>query len=132
REQMLAALGHVEGIFAGGEAALQNELGNILTAVGSSTLFAPVETLFVEKFGFEQFSLEYGPTQPLALYVSRKLFNKVYVSYYGRLSSQYANVNDVEYEVSVGYRFSDRYQFSVGVDNQETATVQTQYTGAFW
>ncbi|MCL5105030.1 MAG: translocation/assembly module TamB domain-containing protein [Armatimonadetes bacterium] len=131
REQMLAALGHVEGIFAGGESELQRELGNILTAVGSSTLFAPVETLFVERLGFEQFTLEYGPTQPLALYVSRRLFNNIYLSYYGRLSSQYANVQDVNYELGIGYRFSDRYQFSVGVDDQQTSTVQMQYTSNF-
>ncbi len=43
REQMLAALGHVEGIFASGESQFQSELRNALTAVGTSAVFAPIE-----------------------------------------------------------------------------------------
>ncbi|MCE5197520.1 MAG: translocation/assembly module TamB domain-containing protein [Armatimonadota bacterium] len=131
REQMLAALGHMPGILTGGEAALQKELGNILTAVGTSTLFAPVENLFVEKLGFEQFSLEYGPGLPLALYVSRKLIGNTYMSYYGRLKSDFTKVNDVAYQLGLGYKLGRNYDFNIQVDNQETATFQVQYSLSF-
>ncbi|MCE5324555.1 translocation/assembly module TamB domain-containing protein [bacterium] len=132
KEQMLAALGHVSGIFATGESGLQNELGNILTAVGTSTIFAPVETLFVEQLGFEQFSLEYSLGQPLALYVSRKLIGNIYISYYGYLTSDFTSPNDVAYLLGLSYRMNPNYQASVFVDDQQNGSFQIQYTRAFW
>jgi translocation and assembly module TamB len=132
KEQMLAALGHVSGIFATGESGLQNELGNILTAVGTSTIFAPVETLFVEQLGFEQFTLEYALGQPLALYVSRRLTGNLYISYYGYLTSNFADPNNVAYLLGLSYRINPNYQASVFVDNQQNGSFQVQYTRAFW
>jgi hypothetical protein len=132
REQMLAALGHVSGIFAGGEIGLQNELGNILTAVGTSTIFAPVESLFVEQLGFEQFSLEYSLGQPLAIYVSRRLWGNFFISYYGVLTSNFTSPNDVAYLLGLGYRFGPKYQFTMFVDNMQNGSFQMQYTQAFW
>ena len=113
REQMLASLGRVEGIL-GAESQLQNELGSVLTAVGTNTLFAPIESVFTNKLGFEQFTLEYGVDKPLALYVSRRLLSNFYLSYYGRLTSSLANVKDANYEVNLGYLFADKYFFSWG------------------
>ncbi|MHB9035297.1 MAG: translocation/assembly module TamB domain-containing protein [Armatimonadota bacterium] len=131
KEQMLAALGHVSGIFAGGESGLQNELGNILTAVGTSTIFAPVESLFVKEFGFEQFSLEYSLGQPLAIYASRRLFGNLFISYYGVLTSNFTSPNDVAYLLGLGYRFNRNYQFTMFVDNMQNGSFQIQYTQAF-
>ena len=132
REQILAALGHVEGIFATGEAGLQRELGNILTAVGTSTLFAPIETLFVERLGFEQFTLEFNPTAPLVLYASRKLAGNFYVSFYRRLTSDFTSVDPIEYQLNLSYRFRSLYEVSIGVDDQANGIIQAQYTNRFW
>ncbi|MCX6345858.1 MAG: translocation/assembly module TamB domain-containing protein [Armatimonadetes bacterium] len=130
REQILSTLGRVEGIFGGG-VPLERELGNVLAAVGSSTLFAPIEMFFTEKFGFEQFTLEYSPYRPLALYISRRLAGDIYLSYYGRLTSAFANVSDISYELTLSYRFRENYLFSFGINDQQTSTVQTQYTFLF-
>ncbi|MCE5313746.1 MAG: translocation/assembly module TamB domain-containing protein [Armatimonadota bacterium] len=132
KEQMLAALGHVSGIFTEGETGLQNELGNILTAVGTSTIFAPVESLFVEQLGFQQFSLEYSLGQPLALYVSRRLWGNLFVSYYGYLTSDFTSANDVAYMLGLSYRMNRNYQFSMFVDDEQNGSFQIQYTQAFW
>jgi hypothetical protein len=132
KEQMLAALGHVSGIFATGESGLQNELGNILMAVGTSTIFAPVENLFVEQLGFAQFYLEYSLGQPLALYISRRLIGNLYVSYYGYLTSNFTDPNDVAYLLGLSYRINPNYQASVFVDDQQNGSFQLQYTRAFW
>jgi translocation and assembly module TamB len=131
-EQMLAALGHVSGVFASGEAGLQNELGNILTAVGTSTIFAPVESLFVEQLGFEQFTVEYGLGQPLALYASRRLWGNFFISYYGFLTSDFTSPNDVAYLLGISYRFKRNYQATIFVDDQQNGSFQMQYTTAFW
>lgn len=127
REQMLASLGRVEGIL-NAESQFQKELGNVLTAVGTSTLFAPIESVFTNKLGFEQFTLEYAVDKPLALYMSRHLLSNFYLSYYGRLTSSLANVKDANYEVNLGYLFADKYFFSLGMDNQTTTSLQAQYT----
>ncbi|MEN6356190.1 MAG: translocation/assembly module TamB domain-containing protein [Armatimonadota bacterium] len=132
KEQILAALGHVSGIFATGESGLQNELGNILTAVGTSTIFAPVESLFVEQLGFEQFTLEYALGQPLALYVSRRMVGNLYISYYGYLTSDFTSPSDVAYLLGLSYRINPNYQVSVFVDDQQSGSFQIQYTRAFW
>ncbi len=132
KEQMLAALGHVSGIFASGEAGLQNELGNILTAVGTSTIFAPVESIFVEHLGFEQFTLEYGLGQPLALYISRRVVGNFYISYYGFLTSDFTSPNDVAYLLGLSYRFKRNYQATIFVDDQQNGSFQVQYTTVFW
>ena len=132
REQILAALGHVEGIFASGETELQRELGNILTAVGTSTLFAPIETLFVEKLGFEQFTLDYRPTAPLVLFASRKIYGDFYFSFYRRLTSSFTDIDPVEYQFNLSYRFRSLYEISVGIDDQADGIIQAQYTNRFW
>ncbi len=131
REQMLAALGHVEGLFATAEGTLQRELANVLTAVGASTLFAPVERVFVEQLGFEQFSLEYSAVTPLALYLSRRLFDGVYLSYYQRLTGQFVGPNNVAYQLELSYRFRNLYHVSFGVDDQQTSTIEVGYQSAF-
>ena len=133
RTQMLAALGHVEGLFASGDSRLQTELTNVLTAVGSSALFMPVERLFVEKLGFEQFTLEYSAATPLSLYVSRRLFSSFYVSFYRRLSeSTVGQFGQSAYQSQLSYRFGRGYEVGVGVDDQQTATFQVGVTRAFW
>lgn len=131
REQMLAALGHVPGLFSSPESDLQNELAGVLTAAAASTLFAPIEDIFVQKFGFEQFSLQYSSVTPLSLFLSHKLADKLYVSFYQRLSAALADVQDVEYQVLLNYRWRPNFQVSFGVDDQQTAIFQVMYAAAF-
>ena len=131
REQMLAALGHVPALFSSAETGLQNELANVLTAAAASTLFAPIENIFVQKLGFEQFSLEYSALAPLSLYISHQIAGKFYLAIYRRLSASFASVQDVEYQVMLNYRLNPMYQFSLGVDDQQTTTFQFGYTKAF-
>ena len=131
REQMLAALGHVPGLFSSPESDLQNELASVLTAAAASTLFAPIEDIFVQKFGFEQFSLQYSSATPLSLFLSHKLAGKLYLSFYQRLSAALADVQDVEYQVLLNYRWRPNFQVSFGIDDQQTATFQVMYAAAF-
>ena len=131
REQMLAALGHVPALFASAEAGLQSELASVLTAAATSTLFAPIENLFVQKLGFEQFSLEYSPIYPLSLYVSRPLFGNFYLAFYRQIMTSLITAHDVQYQVVLSYRFRSLYQLSVGVDDQQTLTFQVGYAKAF-
>jgi|GEM_PF-1000926 len=134
RPQMLAALGHVPGLFTSAEAGLQAELTGVLTAVGTSALLAPIENIFVQKLGFEQFSLEYSPLYPLSLYVSRHLFGNFYIAFYRQLTGSFAGVGtaDTLYEVVLSYRLKRLYQTSVGVDNQQTIIFQIGYANTFW
>lgn len=131
RQQMLAALGHVEGIFTTGEGELQQELANVLTAVGTSTLFAPIEEFFVEKFGFEQFSLEYSPIRPLSLYAARRLFGNTYVSFYQRLQPGVAASRDSAYQLQLNYRFKNIYQFGFATDDQQVTSFEIGLTRPF-
>ncbi len=133
REQILAALGHVEGILnaRGSGTDIQNELRNVLTAVGSSTLFAPLEQLFVEKLGFEQFSLEYSRTDASSVYVSRRLAQNLFVSYYQRLKTGMSRVSDSAYELNLIYKLKGQYQVTLGVDDQQTVTSEASITRSF-
>ena len=131
REQMLAALGHVPALFASAEAGLQSELANVLTAAAASTLFAPIENIFVQKLGFEQFTLEFSPASPLSIYVSRQLGGPWYLSFYRQITTTLISAHDVQYQVVLSYRLKRTYQFSFGIDDQQTSTFQFGYATAF-
>jgi len=131
REQMLAALGHVPGLFTPAEAGLQQELADVLTAVGTSTVFAPIENLFVQKLGFEQFTLEYSPIYPLSIYASRHLFGNYYISLYRQITGSLTSTSDVLYQLILNYRLKSIYQLSAGIDNQQTLTFEVGYAKAF-
>lgn len=131
REQMLAALGHVPALFTSAEAGLQTELAGVLTAAATSTLFAPIENLFVQRLGFEQFSLEFSPIYPLSIYVSRPLFGNFYLAFYRQITTSLITAHDVQYQVVLSYRLKNTYQFSVGADDQQTLTFQVGYAKAF-
>lgn len=131
KEQMLAALGHLEGVFTSGEVGLQRELGNILGAVGASTLFAPIENLFVERFGFEQFNVEFGPEVPLAIFISRRLTGNFFVSYYQQMMQTQSSVRDIGYAVTLNYKLKKYYFLSAGVDAQDTFTFQAGFSRSF-
>ncbi len=129
--QMLAALGHVPALFTSAEVGLQSELANVLTSVGASAILAPIENIFVQKLGFEQFSLDYSPIYPLSIYVSRHMFGNFYISFYRQLTGSFAGTQDVLYQVVLSYRLKRIYQISIGADNQQTLTFQIGYAKAF-
>lgn len=131
RAQMLAALGHVPALFTSAEAGLQSELANVLTVAATSTLFAPIENLFVQKLGFEQFSLEFSPIFPLSIYVSRPLFGNFYLAFYRQISTTAITAHDVQYQVVLSYRFKNIWQLSIGADDQQTLIFQVGYAKAF-
>ena len=131
REQMLAGLGHLPSLFASPEAGLQQELGGVLTAAGAAALFAPIENLFIQKLGFEQFSLEFSPMFPLSIYASRQLFGNYYLAFYRQLRGALASTQDVRYKVTLSYR-KGLYELSVGADDEQTLSAQIGYARAFW
>lgn len=131
RQRILAALGHMEGIFSTGESAFQEELTTALTATATSRLFRPIEKVFTEQFGFDQFSLEYSRESPLSLYLSTELLNNVNVSYFQRLRSKISEQNTKQFELKASWRFHRAWELSLGVDDQEVIDAQIGYTKAF-
>lgn len=131
REQMLAGLGHLPSLFGSPETGLQQELGGVLTAAGAQALFAPIENLFIQKLGFEQFSLEFSPMFPLSIYASRHLFGNYYISFYRQLRGALASTQDVWYKVTLAYR-TGVYEFHIGADDEQTLSAQIGYAKAFW
>lgn len=131
-ERMLAALGHVEGIFTPSERGLQNELAAALTATATSALFLPIERVFTEQLGFEQFSLEYSPLSPLSIYASTRLIGSLYLSYFQRLQPKISEQTSKQYEIRASWRFRQNYDLSIGTDDQEVVTYELGYTRAFW
>ena len=129
KEQMLAALGGVQGLLNATGGDFQRELGNALRGVAGSALFRPVEKLFTEQLGFEEFAIESGAFAPLSLYLSRRLFGDFYVSFFQRLQAT-ANVQDATWQFLFGYRFKQFYSLSVGIDNQQTASGELTFTRA--
>ena len=131
RPRMLAALGHVEGLFTSAETGLQQDLASVLSAVGTTTLFGPIENLFVEKLGFEQFSLDYSAQTPLALYVQRRLFGNYYVGYYQVLAGGFASAQPYNWRFTFGYRLKRIWTFSTSVDDQQTVSAQVGWSNYF-
>ncbi|MGB9619478.1 MAG: translocation/assembly module TamB domain-containing protein, partial [Armatimonadota bacterium] len=129
REQIIAALGHVQGLLNTAQGDFQREFGNALRGVASSALFMPVERLFTEQLGFEEFSIESGAFAPLSLYLSRRLFSNFYMSFFQRLQAT-ANVQEATWQFLLGYRFKQFYSLSVGIDNQQTASGELTFTRA--
>jgi hypothetical protein len=131
REQIIAALGHVEGLVGAGAGELQKELVNVLKAMGTSVLFAPVERVFTEQLGFEEFGIEPGTFAPLSLYVTRRLFDGIYVSYYQRLRASLANVQDTEWQLRFGVKFRKFYSLSLGFDSQQMVSGELTFNKTF-
>ena len=87
--------------------------------------------MFVEQLGFEQFSLEYSAVSPLAVYLSRRLFEGVYLSYFQALRGGQIGTNKSRYQVELAYRFRRKYHVSFGLDDQQTTTLQVGLQRAF-
>ncbi len=131
KEQILASMGHVGGLLNQGEGQLKNELGNVLTAVGTSALLAPIEDIFVDQLGFEQFYVDYSRTESTTMFLERRLFGNFYGSYYQRLSSQTGSANPVSYEARLSYKLKGIYELSIGMDSQQNYSADFTITRRF-
>lgn len=131
RQKILMALGHMEGVFDSGERGLQEDIASAITAVGSSALFRPIERVFTERLGFEQFSLEYSSASPLSLFLSTKLSDTLDFSYYRRLQSSITKQSQSAFQAKIGWRFQKNYRLSLGIDDQEVVTGQIDVTRSF-
>ncbi|MDH7602153.1 MAG: translocation/assembly module TamB domain-containing protein [Armatimonadota bacterium] len=131
REQILAALGHVEGLLGSGSGDFQKEFSSVLKAVGTTALLVPVEKIFTEELGFEEFTIESGAYTPLSLYITRRLFGFLDVSYYQRLQASLANVQDTEWQVRVGVNLKKFYSLSTTFDSRGTVSGEVTFNKTF-
>jgi hypothetical protein len=132
RERILAALGHVEGLFSATGGGLQDELAAAVTATATSTLFRPIERVFTEQLGFEQFSLDFSPYGPLSIYLSTRVVDSIYVSYFQRLQQKISEQTSKNYELKASWRFGGSYEFNASTDDQDIMTFGLGFRRAFW
>ncbi|MDO8682378.1 MAG: translocation/assembly module TamB domain-containing protein [Armatimonadota bacterium] len=121
QNQILAMLGHVEGIFDSNEVALKQEITDIFTAAVVPGVFSPIETAFAEAFGLEEFRLEYFGEEPLSVYLSRHLFGNFYGSYWRTVTAR-----EELYRLSLSYRWTNRLQLTLITDEQRVGIVEVE------
>lgn len=131
RERMLAALGHAEGLLNASTSGLQGELAAAVTATATSTLFRPIERVFTEQLGFEQFSLDYSPLGPMSIYLSTRLVDSIYVSYFQRLRQKISEQTSKNYELKISWRFRESYEVNVATDDEDVVTFGLGFRRAF-
>lgn len=129
RERILAALGHFEDIFGGGEIALSQQLSDIFT-LAAPLVFAPLETAFIEALGLEEFNIEYGFEQPLAVFASRRLFDNFYFSYW-RIVTGAPSITGATYLLRLSYRARDWLDFSYVRDSRRIDILEAAYRRRF-
>lgn len=129
RERILAALGHFEDIYGNGELALRQQVSEIFT-LAAPLVFAPLETAFIEALGLEEFNIEYGFEQPLAVFLSRKLFGDFYLSYW-RIVTGAPTITGATYSLRLGYRVRDWLEFSYITDSRRVGILEAAYSRRF-
>ncbi|MBP5717797.1 MAG: translocation/assembly module TamB domain-containing protein, partial [Abditibacteriota bacterium] len=130
REQMLAAMGHVEGMLAGSNNMFENDITDAFKSVGASMLFMPIEDLFIDKLGFDDFYLDYGTAKDMSLYVSKRLFGNYFLSYYQQFSGNVVGTDNTM-KLELQYRFKDRYTVGIGTDDQHAFRITADWTYLF-
>ncbi|MEN6372790.1 MAG: translocation/assembly module TamB domain-containing protein [Armatimonadota bacterium] len=130
RTQILAALGHFEDIFGTGETELRDQLRELFSVAVSPRLFDPLETTFIEALGLEDFSIEYGFEQPLAVFLSRELFDNFYLSYW-RIVTGAQTITGATYSLTLSYRIRDWLEFSYVTDSRRLGVLEMSYNRRF-
>jgi hypothetical protein len=127
---MLAALGHFEDIYGGGELALRQQLSDIFTVAVSPILFGRLETAFIEALGLEEFNIEYGFEQPLSVFVSRKVYNNIYLSYW-RIVTGATTITGETYSLRLSYRLRDWLDVGYRTDSSRVGYLDASYSRRF-
>lgn len=130
RTQILAALGHFEDIFGTGEIELRDQLRDLFSVAISPRLFDPLETTFVEALGLEEFTIEYGFEQPLAVFLTRRLFDEVYLSYW-RIVTGAPNITGATYSLRLSYRVRDWLEIGYVTDSRRVNILEASYNRRF-
>jgi translocation and assembly module TamB len=130
RQEILAALGHVEDIFGGGEPALRQQLSEVFTLAVSPVVFGPLETAFIEALRLEEFNIEYGIEQPLAVFASKKLFDGIYLSYW-QIVSGVQTITGTTYSLKISYRVRDWLDIGWGTDSRRIRVLEATYGHRF-
>jgi len=124
--EIVALLGHVGGLMGAGQQALREDISGVLTAMATPFILSPIEAAITEAFGLEEFAIEYGPRQPMAVYFSADLVGNFFTSYRHSIGS----LAD-EYDFKLGYRFGRRLQVTIGMDEQHITTIEVAGTKRF-
>jgi hypothetical protein len=123
RTQILAVLGHFEDIFGSGEMEFKDQLKNIFALQVSPRVLGPLEAEFIEALGLEDFTIEYGFEQPLAVFLSREVFPNTYVSYWSLITGA-PSITGATYTLRMSYRLRDLLDFSYIVDSRRIVTLE--------
>ena len=92
--------------------AFASTLTNMLTSAVLPGFFDK----FAGDLGLEEFLINYDPVQHLTLSLTRHLFGPLYLSYFRTLDGA-----QEKYDLKLSFRFKDRYQFSIDLDEQHTS-----------
>ncbi len=130
RSQILAALGHFDDLFGGGEFAFKEQLKDALYVAVSPVLFDPLEDKFIEALGLDDFEIEYGFEQPLALFISKELFRGLYASYWRMVSSSPSTTDSTE-SLRLGYRWGDRFGVDFVTDSRGLNIFEASFSTRF-
>ncbi len=126
QNRIIGLLGHLDVFTDDGRNALRADIADVFTAAATPFLFSPIEIAVTEALGLEEFSIEYAPNQPFALYFSTRLGG----NFYGSYRRQVGVVNE-EYEIGLGYRFSPSLQSVLSLDHKNILRLQIAGTRRF-
>lgn len=131
RTQILAALGHVEDIFGNGDVALTRQVRDIFQAAVSPLVFNRLESGFIDALGLEDFSIEYGFEQPLAVFVSRHVVGRIYVSYWRVVTGGDQSITGSTYSLRLSYRLKDWLDVGYATDSRRVKVLEAAYSKRF-
>jgi hypothetical protein len=127
RAQILASMGHLEEFAGGGELALRTQLRDVFAAAVSPLLLNPLESGFMEALGLEEFSIEYGFDQPLAVFMSKKLFDGFYIAYWQIVTGDPTAITGATYALKIGYRVRDWLELAYVSDSRRVTILEVSY-----
>lgn len=129
RMQILAALGHLDGVLGNGQVPLTQQLGDIFS-VAAPLLFQPIEKRFIDALGLEDFTIEYGLEKPLAVYVSTNLVDNFYLSYWGILNGS-PGLTGSTYSLKLSYRLRDWLEIGCATDSNRSSIIEAAFSHRF-
>ncbi len=125
--QILATLGGQQaltGLAQGNiESAVKYQIAASLGNVAAPMLLAPVESKFEDLLGLEDFSVDYDPTGPTEINLTKQLARRLYFSYLQLVGARStgavaATTQPPDYQLKLSYSLSQRLRISVSADDQ--------------